>query len=106
VARQLSVALSGMAVSDIEQCSGLVDRKVDRHSLANLVVIHVAAVAAKVACQYRLAPRRSNADASKHRLQRYCEVLQLVGRLREHRDSAFFVQPPRTVETGDVFPIL
>src|SRR3954467_4948340 len=87
-----------MAVAKEEQRSGLKNGKVKSHPLAELVVIHVAAVRAKFPGQNGLPGRRGDANTAEKGLQGNRETFELVGRLCQGGDATLAIQPPGAIE--------
>ena len=65
--RRLAVGLKGMAVADEEQTAGVIDRQIDRRTLADLVVIEVPAVGSRRSGRRREIARGRDADTAEHR---------------------------------------
>src|SRR5215207_491969 len=95
-AGDLAVALGGVAVAEVEEGPFDEDRQVDRHSLAEATVVHVAAVRARRGAGDGLPARRGDAEAAEHRIERDREATEGRLRLGQRRRPALDVDLPVT----------
>ncbi len=91
---RLAVGLEGMAVTHEEQPAWVVDRQVDGRSLADLVVIEVAAVGPRRPRGRREVARRRHADAAEHRPRGELERMGLTLRRPEPDSVRLAVDVP------------
>src|SRR5687768_1134269 len=79
IAGELAISLSGVAIADEEQRTWMVHGQVNRRSLDQLVVVHVAAETSGIGGANGPLLSRRNSDAAEHRPQGDREILQRVG---------------------------
>ena len=93
-ADDLAVALQRMAVPEIEERTGVEDRQIDGHALADVRRIQIAAEVTRPESAKGFLSRRGDGDAPEHRLERDLDAL--AGRRGEIEDAdhPLPVEPP------------
>src|SRR5688572_494201 len=98
IAGELAIPLGGVAIADEEQRTWMVYRQVNRRSLDQFVVVHVAAETSGIGGANGPLLSRRDSNAAEHRPQGDREILQRVGWLLQPCDSSGGIDRPAAVE--------